>query len=172
MTKARIRSSSRPVGGGKRQPIIRQKFKFVDKVLSVVDGAPGYGSVAAFTLPEGNILMHGFIGYIKLSTSDADITATFDGDISVGTAATADGTLSGSEVNLVASTPLNAATAKVSPLVRLISSSTTTGVIHDNTAADLLFYFNLLIDDAAIAGDAYFLINGYVEAVYTVLGDD
>lgn len=172
MTKGLRRSASRPVGGGKAQAIIRQKFKFVDTVISVVDGAPGYGSVAAFRLPEGNVLLHGFMGYIKLSTSDADITATFDGDISVGTAATADGALSGSEINVVASTALGAATAKVSPSVRLASSSTTTGVIHDNTAADLVFYFNLLIDDAAISGAADFLINGYVEAVYTILGDD
>ena len=166
MTKGRRRSSERPLGN-KRQAMIRQLFKIVNKTISVVDGAPGYGSAVAFRLPEGNILIHGAVGYIILTTSDADITATFDGDISIGTAATADGTLSGAEVNLVASTPLNAATAKVSPNVRLITSSTTTGVIHDNTAADVVFYFNLLIDDAAISGAADFTANGYVEVLYT-----
>lgn len=172
MTKGRMRSLSRAVNGGKKQPLIRQKFGFTDKVISVVDGAPGYGSVAGFALPEGNILIHGAIGYLKFSTSDADITATFDGDVSVGTGSTSDGTLSGSEVNLFASTSIGAATAKVSPNVRLASSTTTTGVIHDNTAADLSFYINLLLDDAAISGVANFLINGYIEVLYTVLGDD
>lgn len=171
MTKGRRRSSERPIGN-KRQPMIRQLFKIVNKTISVVDGAPGYGSAEAFMLPEGNILIHGAVGYITLTTSDADITATFDGDISIGTGSTSDGTLSGAEVNLVASTALGAATAKVSPNVRLVTSTSTTGVIHDNTAADVVFYLNLLIDDAAISGAADFTANGYVEVLYTVLGDD
>lgn len=171
MTKGRRRGSERPIGN-KRQAMIRQLFRIVNKTISVVDDAPGYGSAEAFRLPEGNILIHGAIGYITLTTSDADITATFDGDISIGTAATADGTLSGSEVNLVASTSLGAATAKVSPNVRLVTSTSTTGVIHDNTAADVIFYFNLLIDAAAISDAADFTANGYVEVLYTVLGDD
>lgn len=171
MTKGRRRSAERPIGN-KRQAMIRQLFRIVNKTISVVDGAPGYGSAEAFRLPEGNVLIHGAIGYITLTTSDADITATFDGDISIGTGSTSDGTLSGSEVNLVASTSLGAATAKVSPNVRLVTSTSTTGVIHDNTAADVIFYFNLLIDDAAISGAANFTANGYVEVLYTVLGDD
>ena len=171
MTKGRRRSSERPIGN-KRQPMIRQLFKIVNKTISVVNGAPGYGSAEAFRLPEGNILIHGAIGYIILTTSDADITATFDGDISIGTGSTSDGILSNTEVNLVASTALGAATAKVSPNVRLVTSTSTTGVIHDNTAADVVFYLNLLIDDAAISGAADFTANGYVEVLYTVLGDD
>ena len=174
MTKGRRRSSERPIGN-KRQPMIRQLFNIVNKTISVVNGASpssGYGSAEAFRLPEGNILIHGAVGYITLTTSDADITATFDGDISIGTGSTSDGTLSNAEVNLVASTALGAATAKVSPNVRLVTSTSTTGVIHDNTAADVVFYFNLLIDDAAISGAADFTANGYVEVLYTVLGDD
>lgn len=172
MTKGRRRSESRSVNNGRHQAIIRQKFQFKDLTISVADGAPGYGTVAAFNLPEGNILIHGAVGYIQLSTSDADITTTFDGDISVGTGSTSDGSLSGSEVNLFASTALGAATAKVSPVVRLVTSTSTTGVIHDNTGADVTFYFNLLIDDAAISGAADFLINGSIEVLFTVLGDD
>ena len=122
MTKGVSRSQRRPVNGGRRQAILRQRFLFNNLTLSVVDGAPGYGSVVGFRLPEGNILLHGAGGYLTLTTSDADITATFDGDISIGTGSTSDGTLSGAEINLVASTPLGAATAKVSPSVRLTLS--------------------------------------------------
>lgn len=172
MTKGVRRSERRPVAGAKRQAIMRQRFEFRNLTLSVVDGSPGYGSVAAFKLPEGNVLIHGAAGYVKLSTSDADITTTFDGDISIGTGSTSDGSLSGAEVNLVASTPLGAATAKVSPLVRLPSATANNGVILDNTANDLVHYFNLLIDDAAISGAADFMVNGYIEVLYTILGDD
>lgn len=172
MTKGVRRSERRPVAGAKRQAIMRQRFTFNNLTLPVVDGAPGYGSVAAFKLPEGNLLIHGGAGYITLTTADADITTTFDGDISVGSGSTSDGSLAGAEVNLVSSTALGAATAKVSPSVRLVSATANNGVIHDNTANDLSFYFNLLIDDAAISGAADFLVNGYFEVVYTVLGDD
>ena len=172
MTKGLRRSASRPVNGGRNQIAVRQKFLITNATISVADGAPGYGSAVAFRLPEGNVLIHGAIGYITLTTSDADVTETFDGDISIGTAATADGSLSGSEVNLIPSTSLGAATAKVSPRVRLAASSSTTGVTHDNTAADVVFYLNLLIDDQAISGAADFTANGYVEVMYTVLGDD
>ena len=98
MTKGRRRSSERPIGN-KRQPMIRQLFKIVNKTISVVDGAPGYGSAEAFRLPEGNVLIHGAVGFIILTTSDADITATFDGDISIGTGSTSDGDRKSTRLN-------------------------------------------------------------------------
>lgn len=161
--------------GGKndgRQPIVTKYFSFKNLVLSVVDGAPGYGSVAAFRLPQGNLLVHGAVGYLNFTTTDEDITATFDGDVSIGSGSTSDATLSGAEINLVASTALGAATAKVSPTVRLPSATANNGVIHNNTDSDLIFYINLLIDDAAISGAADFLVNGSIKVSCTVLGDD
>ncbi|ALQ51915.1 hypothetical protein [Nitrosomonas ureae] len=172
MTKGVRRSERRPLAGGKRQNFIRQKFEFKDLEITVEDGAPGFGSAALFKLPEGNVLIHGAAGYVQLSSSDADLTATFDGDISIGTGSDADGSLSGSEINLVASTSLGAATSKVSPVVRLVSATASNGVIHDNTANDLQFYANVLIDDAAISGEVDLLLNGHMEVLYTVLGDD
>lgn len=172
MTKGVRRSERRPLAGGKRQNYIRQKFEFKDLEITVADGAPGFGSAALFKLPEGNVLIHGAAGYVRLSSSDAQLTATFDGDISIGTGSDADGSLSGSEINLVASTSLGAATSKVSPVVRLVSATANNGVIHDNTANDLQFYANVLIDDAAISGEVDLLLNGHMEVLYTVLGDD
>lgn len=173
MTKGRRRSAERPIGN-KRQAMIRQRFKISNLTINVTDvsGQSGYGSASAFTLPEGNILLHAAMGYIQLTTSSANITATFDGNISLGTGSTSDNTLSGSEVNVVSSTALGAATAKVSPVVRLPSETANNGVIHDNTNASLAFYLNLLINDAAISGNAAFTANGYFDVLYTVLGDD
>lgn len=169
MTKGVRRSDMRP---NKRTPLIRQSFVFRDVPITITDGAPGYGSAEAFKLPEGNVLIHGAVGYVRLSSSDADLTATFDGDISIGTGATADGSLAGSEINLVASTSLGAATSKSSPLVRLVSATSNNGVIHDNTENDLQFYANVLIDDGSISGAVDLLLNGHMEVLYTVLGDD
>jgi len=172
MTKGVRRSERRPLAGAKRQSLVRQTFTFNDLAITVTDGAPGYGSAALLKFPEGNVLIHGAAGYVQLSSADADLTATFDGDISIGTGSTADGSLTGSEINLVASTSLGVAFDKVSPKVRLVSATANNGVIHDNTDNDLQFYVNVLIDDAAISGEVDLLLNGHIEVLYTILGDD
>jgi hypothetical protein len=141
--------------------------------ISVVDGAPGYGSVALAGLPEGNVLFLGAVAYLQLLTADADITTTFDGDYSIGTAATVDGDLAdANEADIIPSTALGAATAKLSPVVRGVSTDALGGLIIDNTANTLNFNLNLLIDDAAISGAANFTVNGTLYLAYLVLGDD
>jgi hypothetical protein len=141
--------------------------------ISVVDGAPGYGSVALAGLPEGNVLFIGAVAYIQLLTVDADITTTFDGDFSIGTAATANGDLvDANEADIIPSTALGAATAKLSPVVRGASTDALGGGIIDNTANTLNLNLNLLIDDAAISGAADFTVNGTLNLAYIVLGDD
>lgn len=139
-----------------------------------VDGATGvgFGSVAVGYLPEGNILFLGAVSYIKL-TKDATatgITATFDGDYSIGSTATADATLSGTDADVIGSTALGAATAGVSPVSR---GANATSVILDNTDGSLELNLNLLIDDASIdADDQLLLAVGSVELSYVILGDD
>ena len=159
--------------GGKETPILSQTIPIKDKTLSVTNGAPGYGNVAIAALPEGNILFLGAVSYFEFSTSDADVIATFDGDYSVGTAGTSNGDLSGTnEANIISSAAFGAATAKVSPVVRGISPSASCGVVIDNTQNDVVFYLNVLIDDASISGNADFTVNGNLIVSYTMLGDD
>lgn len=144
-----------------------------DVTVSVVDGAPGYGSAVIGDLPEGNILFLGAVSYLQFTTTDADVTATFDGDYAIGTVATVDGDVSDSgEANIVASTALGAATAKLSPVVRGVGDGALTGVVFDNTDGSLEINLNLLIDDAAISGAADFTASGYLVLAYIVLGDD
>ena len=140
--------------------------------LAVTNGAPGYGTVVVGGLPQGNILFMGAVAYLQFTTADADVTATFDGDYSLGTGPTADGSLSGSEVDIIPSTALGAATAKVSPNVRGVSAVATSGTIFDNTDGTLEVNLNLLIDDAAISGNADFTVEGAVYLSYKVMGDD
>lgn len=141
--------------------------------LNVVDGAPGYGTAVVAGLPQGNLLYLGAVAYLQFSTSDADITATFDGDYSIGTVPTADSDLADAgEADIIPSTALGAATAKVSPVVRGASTDALGGGIIDNTDGSLELNLNLLIDDAAISGAAAFTVNGVVHIAYIVLGDD
>jgi hypothetical protein len=109
---------------------------------------------------------------LQFKTTDADVTATFDGDYSIGSTPTADNVLSGTDADIIPSTPLGAATGKVSPYVRGVSAGATAGVILDNTDGSLELNLNLLIDDAAISGAAPFTVDGVVRVAYLVMGDD
>lgn len=149
------------------------ELQVTDASFTVTDGAPGFGSVALFGLPEGNILILGAVAYVILSSSASGITTTFDGDISLGTAATADGDVSDSnEANIIPSTALGAATAKVSPRVRAVSTTAISGTIIDNTAGTAIVYLNVLIDDAAISADSVVIANAEITLCISVLGDD
>lgn len=130
----------------------------------------GFGTSVIADLPEGNILLLGAVAYLQFTKLDAGTTTTFDGDYSIGSAATADVTLSGAEVDIIGSTALGAATAGLSPIVR---GANATQVILDNTDGSLELNLNLLIDDAAVsANDQDFTVSGVVTLAYIVLGDD
>lgn len=167
--KGLVRSHHR--GDPQVSPIRNISF-LVSKTISVTDGAPGYGTVVIGDFPEGNVLLLGAVSYMQFLTADADVTATYEGDYSVGTAPTADGTLSGSEVDIIPSTAIAAATAKLSPVTRGATTHALGGTILDNTDGALELNLNLLIDDASISGNADFTVTGQFHVSYIMLGDD
>jgi hypothetical protein len=164
------RSSAR--GPAARNAIIKQDIPVRARAMNVADGAPGFGTVVIGDLPEGNILFLGAVAYMRFTSASGTITATFDGDYSIGTAPTADNALAGAEVDLIPSTPLGAAVGKVSPVVRGASTDALGGGIFDNTDGSLELNLNLLIDDVAISGAAAFTVDGALSIAYIVLGDD
>jgi hypothetical protein len=167
--KGLIRSLRR--GSPSRAAVVKQAIK-VNRVPISVAGTTGvgFGTAVIGDFPEGNILFLGAVSYLQFTTSDVDVQAAFDGDMSVGTTPTADATLSGTEINVIPSTALNPATAGVSPVVR--GSSTASGAVFDNTDGSLELNLNLLIDDANIGGTGDFTVSGVVFVSYVVLGDD
>jgi hypothetical protein len=160
---------ARAAPGRLSTPIVKQTIVVTGRTISVADGAPGFGTLVIGDVAEGNLLLLGAVAYMRFTTADADVIATFDGDYSIGSAPTADNALAGAEVDIIASTPLGAATAKVSPLVRATKAS---AAVLDNTDGALEVNLNLLIDDAAISGAADFTVDGVVILSYVVLGDD
>jgi hypothetical protein len=169
MAKGLPRSMARAIAGRFSTPVVKQNIPLVAKAFNVADGAPGFGTVVIGDIPEGNILLLGAVAYIQLTTADTDVIATFDGDFSIGTTPTADNALAGTDVDVIGSTPLGAATAKVSPLVRATNAAQS---ILDNTDGSLELNLNVLIDDASISGAAAFTADGMVVLSYVVLGDD
>jgi hypothetical protein len=155
------------------QAVVKQVIKVNALAISVAGtSGVGWGTAVLGDLPAGNILLLGAASYLQFTSADADIQATYDGDYSVGTTATADATLSGTDVNVIPSTALGAATGGVSPVVRGASSGGAMGTILDNTDGSLELNLNLLIDDANVSGTADMTASGYVVIAYTVLGDD
>jgi hypothetical protein len=161
-------------GAAARQEIIKQNFTISETVdVTATSTAVGFGTTVIGDLPEGNILLLGAVMYLSLAGSgaDADLAATWDGDFSVGTTATADVTLDGTDVNIIPSSALGAATAEVSPTVRAVNA---TQSILDNTDGSLELNLNVLIDAANIVDDATVTLtaSGTLQLVYVVMLDD
>lgn len=158
-----------------RQHFTRHLIKVEDLTVTVsaTGAAVGFGTVVAGDFPQGNLLFQGAVGYLKFdgSGSDANLTATWEGDFSVGTTATTDVTLDGTDVNLLPSTALAAATAEIGVRTRAVNA---TAAVFDNTDGSLEININVLIDAADITDDqdVDLTINGEIELVYMVLGDD
>jgi hypothetical protein len=152
----------------------RTRFNLSNQTLNVTGGAStaaGFGSTTLGGLPEGNILLLGALAYVRFNSADADVIAAWDGDFSVGTTATADATLSGTDANIIAITSTGAATAKLSPQLR---ASNVTAAVIDNTDKTAVVTLNLITDDNSVTDSLVgtFTVAGYVEIVYAVLGDD
>lgn len=161
-------------GAAAESPVVKKVRVAVDHEVTVTAGvaAVGFGTVVIGDLPEGNILLLGALAYVQFTTSDTDITATFDGDFSIGTTPTADNDVAdANEANIIASSALGAATARVSPTVR---ATNTTAAVLDNTDGSMELNLNLLIDDASVTDgqSATFTATGELYLVYAVLGDD
>ena len=154
-------------------PVIKQMVPVTNLAINVsaASTAAGFGTVVIGDLPEGNILFLGAVAYMQFTSADTDLTATFDGDYAIGTTALGSTTMTGTTADLVASTALGAATARVSPIARGVNA---TQAIFDNTDGSLEINLNMLIDAATITDDATanLTVTGVVHLSYIVLGDD
>ena len=105
------------------------------------------------------------------SGSDANLAADWEGDFSIGTTPTADATLTGTDVDIVASSPIAAATAEVSPRTRGVNA---TQAMFDNTDGSLELNLNLITDDNDVTDSQVvnMTVNGELHIAYIVLGDD
>lgn len=174
MGKGLPRSMSR--GAATKQELIKHTIA-VDAVAMTVDGATGvgFGSAVVGGLPEGNVVILGAVAYLAFSGpgSSADLADNWAGDYGVGTTPAGDATLTGADVDIIASTELLAATSEVSPRTRGTLAVAGAGTVLDNTAGDLEVNVSLLVDDANIGADGLaFTVSGEIHLLLSVLGDD
>lgn len=140
--------------------------------VTVADGAPGFGTAVISGLPQGNLLFLGAVAYLKFTSADADVIATYEGDFSIGTTPTADNALTGTDADIVPSTALGPAVAKVTAQHRAASTDALGGGIFDNTDGSLELNLNVIIDDASISGSVAMTVDGLVHMAFVMLGDD
>lgn len=146
----------------------------IDHAISVTGDAAAAndGQVVIGDLPEGNILFLGAVSYVTFTgPTSAELSDTWEGDYGIGTAPDSNSALAGSDVDIIASTAIAAATAEVSPRTR---GEGTTDTIFDNTDGSLELNLNLLIDDANLTDTEVVSIQatGELYMAYAVLGDD
>ena len=146
----------------------------IDHTISVTGDAAAAndGQVVIGDLPEGNILFLGAVAYVQFSgPGSAQLADTWEGDFGVGTTPDANSALASTDVDIIGSTAIAAATAEVSPVTRGVGSTDT---IFDNTDGSLELNLNLLIDDANLTDTETVVITaeGVLYVAYAVLGDD
>jgi hypothetical protein len=146
----------------------------VDKSMSftgVTDTAV-FATTVLEDFAEGNILLLGAVANLTFTgPTSANLTNDFEGDFAVGTSPTADTTLNGTEVNLIASTAIPAATAEVAGPVRATNA---TQAILDNTDGAMEVNLNVTLDanEVTNAQTVAIRVTGTVDIAYIVLGDD
>lgn len=174
MGKGLPRSMSR--GKATKQELIKHTI-VLDALAMEVDGASGvgFGSAVAGGLPEGNVVILGAVAYLSFAGpgGSASLDETWAGDFGVGTTPAGDATLTGADVDIIASTELAAATAEVSPRTRGTLAVAGAGAVLDNTDGSLEVNVSLLVDDANIGADGLaFTVTGEIHLLLSVLGDD
>jgi hypothetical protein len=139
------------------------------RALQIAITDPGSAN-APFTavvggLPRGYIQFEGATASLQLTKVSGGLTDTFTGNIAAGTTPTADATLDGTDVNILPSTAITAASAGVSAAKRY---SNVTPLLLDNSDGSLEINLNGFIADAAISADGVLQVDGFIEVAYTV----
>ena len=152
-----------------------------NKVINVAaaGAAIGFGTGVIGALPKGRLAFIGAASaftFSALTTGTGNVTATFNGDYSVGTVANANVDLAGlGEDNIIdgeaagaTSGVIGPAVAKVTPVSNGASAAATKAVIIDNSAGNLNLNLNILLDAADITDSTSvdLTVNGTLVAAF------
>jgi hypothetical protein len=135
-----------------------------------------YGGVKVYDFPVGAICILGAVvdGALTLGVTGT-ITATWEGDVALGTAtATTGSTLTSTEANIMPSVAIAAATAKVGTIgaVPVATALTESGARWlDGTTTAIDMYLNFVIDDSATHTAGTGTFTGTVLFHWIYLGD-
>lgn len=171
MTKGLQRSLSR--GPKATQNVVTERLMLdVELTFTGSSGNAVEATAAIAGLPEGNVLLLGAVANLTFTgPTSANLTDDFQGDFGLGTTPADDNTISGTDVDIIGSTAIAAASSEASEDNR---GTNATQVILDNTAGTGEVNLNVLLDaDEVTDGeDVVVTVTGPVDLAYIVLGDD
>jgi len=171
MTKGLPRSLSR--GPRAQRMVVKESLQIdVDLSFTGATGVVVFATAPIAFLEEGNVLLLGAVANLTFSgPTSANLTDDFQGDYSLGSTATDDITLDGTDVDVIGSTAIPAATAEVSANVRGVNAAQ---AVINNTAAAGVINLNVLLDadEVTDAQTVILTVTGTVDIAYIVLGDD
>ena len=166
---------ARTRGRKNTKSIVKDRIDLTGRTVTVsaTGSAIGFGSAVIHDFPEGNILLLGIGGTVGFAGSGADgnLTDTWSGDFGIGSTPADDATITGTDVDILASTAIGAATDEVIAAARFAEAHG--DAILDNTDGSLEVNLNLLIDAANIVDDESVVItlSGALDLAYIVLGN-
>jgi hypothetical protein len=153
--------------------IKKVRIKLDHQISVVAAGAGiGFGSVVVGGLPQAYLkLLSAAVIVTFTGPTTTNLTDTWDGDFGVGSTPADDATITGTDVNFIASTALGAATAEVSP-TKVVANGV--DFVLDNTDGSLELNLNLLVDAANITDATTVIVTarGYLEVCLITMLDD
>lgn len=157
---------------------VRKEVIHLDNVtvaLTDVAVTVAYLGQKIFDMPEGHILFLGASADLAVTKDAAGVNDDWDGDFSLGTVtAGADATLTGTEADLIPSTPTPQAVSGATT-AKGQSTATESGAIFDGSATPMDVFLNVLVDDAdqdVTTTPTNLIFNGTITLVYANLGDN
>lgn len=162
---------------GKIEPNVVRKVTIpFNNVVSITDpGAANAGATSVICgLPQGHYLILGAVLDLTMTALTGGLTATFSGNIAVGSTATADANLTAptTDNDIVQSQAFTTAAASVSARTRYTSNAGSLTTLVDNQNGAKAVNLNMFIADAAISSNATLRAQGVLHLVYAHLGDD
>lgn len=169
MGKGLPRSLSR--GAEPRQEIVKKRIA-INETMSFTGstGVAVFATAAISDFVAGNVALLGAVANVTLTgPTSANLADDFQGDIGFGSTPASDATLSGADVDIVASTAIPAASAEVSTV-----RATGAAAILDNTDGSLEINMSVLLDaDEVTNGETVDItVTGELWLIYSMLGDD
>ncbi|PIX38128.1 MAG: hypothetical protein COZ56_21315 [Armatimonadetes bacterium CG_4_8_14_3_um_filter_58_9] len=171
MTKGLQRSLSR--GPKATKDVVHIKLALSEALtFTGSTGVAVFATAIIDLLPEGNLLYLGGVSNLTFTgPTSVNLADNFQGTYAIGTSATADVTLNGTEVDLIASTAIPAATNEIIANVRAMNAAQ---AILNNTDGSLEVNLNVTLnaDTVTNAQSVVVTVTGTVDLVFIVLGDD
>lgn len=147
------------------------RFENTPIVLADEAGVGAYGSLKIFDLPVGLILVASAVADLAVTKSSAGVTATFDGDFGVGSAAAGNNAvLAGTEQDIIPTTATPQAVAGATTA----KGVSTAALQLDGTAGAKDVFLNFLVDDAdqdVTTTPCNLIVNGTLTLIWANAGD-